>query len=104
MINADQVYCHTLAYYTPTANRTLQQWRSQLVTSTPLTLQTFIKTDAKFVPYKECLGDQTKEGEMSKTCSDQEENGNRYQVSVRKPEGEEKKRLGKPRRRWEDKS
>jgi hypothetical protein len=56
MINAQQFYCHTLAYHIPTANRTLQQWRPQLVTSTPLTPQTFIKTEAKFVPYKEYLG------------------------------------------------
>lgn len=33
------------------------------------------------------MGDQTKENERSETCSDQEENRNRYQVSVRKPEG-----------------
>jgi hypothetical protein len=53
MINAQQVYCHTLAYHIPITNRTLQQWRPQLATSTTLTLQTVIKTEAKFVPYKE---------------------------------------------------
>ena len=73
MINAQQVYCHTLAYHTPTANRTLKQWRPQLATSTPLTRQTFIKTEAKFVPYKEYLEDQTKEDDRSETCSYQRE-------------------------------
>jgi hypothetical protein len=28
-----QIYCHTLPYHSPTANRTLHQWRLQLVTS-----------------------------------------------------------------------
>jgi len=87
MINAQQVYCHTLSYHTPTANRALQQWRPQLATSRPLTLLTFITTGAKFVPYKEYLGDQTKEDDRSEACSDHREMGNRYQVSVRKPEG-----------------
>jgi hypothetical protein len=73
MINAQQFHCHTLAYHIPIANRTLQQWRPQLVTSTPLKLQTFIKTEAKFVPYKEHLWDQTTDDERSETCSDQSE-------------------------------
>jgi hypothetical protein len=73
MTNAQQVYCHTLTYHIPIANRTLQQWRPQLATSTPLTLQTFIKAEAKFVPYKEYWGDQTEEDERRETCSDQRE-------------------------------
>jgi hypothetical protein len=78
MINAQQVYCHTLAYHIPIANRTLQQWRPQLATSTPLTLQAFIKTEAEFVSYKEYVGDQTKEDDRSETCSDHREMRKKY--------------------------
>jgi hypothetical protein len=73
MINAQQVYCHTLTYHISIVNRTLQQWRPQLATSTPLTLQAFIKAEAKFLPYEKYLGNQTEKDERSETCSDQRE-------------------------------
>ena len=95
MINVQQVYCHTLAYHIPIDNRTLQQWRPQLATSTPLTLQTFIQREAKF-------GGSNQGGwqERDKQRSQGDDKPIRFQSENLKG----KERLGKPRRRWEDKN
>jgi hypothetical protein len=46
--------------------------------------------------------DRVKEDEMSRACSTNGEKRNVYRILVRKPEG--KRPLGRPRRRWVDKS
>jgi hypothetical protein len=46
------------------------------------------------------LGDQIKEGEMGGTCNTHGDVRNAYKILVGEPE--EKRLLGRPRRRWED--
>jgi hypothetical protein len=49
---------------------------------------------------KYCSGDQIEKNEMAGACSTYGEGGDIYRVLVGKPEG--KRRLERPRRRWED--
>jgi hypothetical protein len=44
-----------------------------------------MKAEAKFVPYKEYLGDQTEENERSETCSDHREMRKKMAAFSQKP-------------------
>ena len=95
MINVLQVYCHTSAYHIPIANRTLQQWRPQLG-------DFHVPDTADFYSNgSEIWGDPNQGGQVRDM---QRSEGDEKHIRFQSENLKGKERIGKPRRRWEDKS